>query len=281
MTTTTALCGYRWWRLTVSRVGRYSTALGELPCDGEPLSAHACVEPASHDDPCPAVMADNSQHGYVHRCRCGANHRWEYPMSIPTTPAEALRLAADRWRREAVGINECPTEAMLDGWADELDGAGPWAEPPEPPEHLREVWDCRGSRWERVDTTDIARWRHAAWPTRVVAWHELLVYGPLSATPPAGTERPIPPELATARIKFWVCPVPGHRDRRGPNGELVGTVEWDGDVAYCLTPGCLRSSQDPPEGRGTCECELYDCESGCCGAGQCSCTTPPAGTEAS
>jgi hypothetical protein len=199
--------------------------------------------------------------------------------TTPTTPAEALRLAADRWRREAVGINEWPTEAMLRRWADELDGAGPWAEPPEPPEHVREVWGHDGEHWRRGVDTD--RWwseLHGRW----VTWPNLLtLFGPLSATPPAGTERPIPPELATARIKFWVCPVPGHSDRRGPNGELVGTVEWDGDVAYCLTPGCLRSSQDPPEGRGTCECELYDCEGECCGAGQCSCSTPPAGTEAS
>jgi hypothetical protein len=67
-TTTTALCGYRW---------------PIPPPDGAVtlVSAHTCDEPASHDDPCPAVMADNSQHrcrehavihGYVHRCRCGA-----------------------------------------------------------------------------------------------------------------------------------------------------------------------------------------------------------------
>jgi len=32
-----------------------------------------------------------------------------------------LRWAADRWRREAVGVNEWPTEVELRRWADELE----------------------------------------------------------------------------------------------------------------------------------------------------------------
>lgn len=44
-------------------------------------------------------------------------------------------------------------------------------------------------------------------------------------------------------IRFWVCPMPGHSDRNGPDGRPVVTVEWRGDIAYCTAPGCNRSSQ--------------------------------------
>ncbi len=54
----------------------------------------------------------------------------------------------------------------------------------------------------------------------------------------------------------WSCPIPTHH-----------SVEWDGDVACCLFPGCRRRADYD---RDTCECEIYDCEGGCCG-GQCSC----------
>ncbi len=53
--------------------------------------------------------------------------------------------------------------------------------------------------------------------------------------------------LGNVRIQFWICPVEGHSDRRGTNGELVGTVDWVGDVAHCTFPGCGRTSAD---GRG-------------------------------
>lgn len=50
-------------------------------------------------------------------------------------------------------------------------------------------------------------------------------------------------ELGQYRIKFWVCSIKAHRIRK--DGELdLPTVEWRGDVAYCLTPGCGRSSVD-------------------------------------
>jgi hypothetical protein len=50
-------------------------------------------------------------------------------------------------------------------------------------------------------------------------------------------------DLGQFRVRFWVCPVKGHRTLS--DGELdLPTVEWRGDVAYCLTPGCKRSSVD-------------------------------------
>lgn len=41
----------------------------------------------------------------------------------------------------------------------------------------------------------------------------------------------------------WVCPVKAHRTLK--DGELdLPRVEWRDGVAYCLTPGCSRSSVD-------------------------------------
>ncbi|AUI56804.1 hypothetical protein [Amycolatopsis sp. BJA-103] len=45
------------------------------------------------------------------------------------------------------------------------------------------------------------------------------------------------PEVANARVSFWMCPDEEHRDK--------GIVEWRGDVAHCLEPGCGRTSADP------------------------------------
>lgn len=42
------------------------------------------------------------------------------------------------------------------------------------------------------------------------------------------------PEIAAAPIRFWVCPDEQHRH--------TGIVEWRGDIAYCLEPGCGRNS---------------------------------------
>ncbi len=72
--------------------------------------------------------------------------------------------------------------------------------------------------------------------------------------------------IGNATFRFWKCPIEGH----STGGPLRQTVEWDGDVACCLYPGCLRRSDYP--GRNSCECEIYDCEGGCCG-GLCSCAT--------
>lgn len=71
------------------------------------------------------------------------------------------------------------------------------------------------------------------------------------------------------RLKFWVCPVK-HPWERSPRG---GTVEWDGDVACCLWPGCMRRSDDEVP-RRICYCEEYVCHGECCGPGQCSCSWP-------
>jgi crossover junction endodeoxyribonuclease RusA len=45
------------------------------------------------------------------------------------------------------------------------------------------------------------------------------------------------PELANARVTFWTCSDDAHR--------RTGCVEWRGDVAHCLEPGCGRTSADP------------------------------------
>lgn len=43
--------------------------------------------------------------------------------------------------------------------------------------------------------------------------------------------------LMRTPIRFWVCPVREHRDRK-----RTVTVEWRGDVAYCTFPDCDRTS---------------------------------------
>src|SRR5688500_12673024 len=48
--------------------------------------------------------------------------------------------------------------------------------------------------------------------------------------------------LGNARIRFWACPTPSHRDRRDENGRPVVTVEWRGNTAHCTTPGCANTS---------------------------------------
>lgn len=79
------------------------------------------------------------------------------------------------------------------------------------------------------------------------------------------------------RVRFWQCPVEGHRYRTDRDGFPVATVEWDGDVAGCLAHGCGRDSTDPVP-RGECWCDGYrdgwgtECVGECCGVGQCSCT---------
>ena len=50
-------------------------------------------------------------------------------------------------------------------------------------------------------------------------------------------------ELGKLKVMFWMCPVPEHAELE-VYGLRMPTVEWQGDVAYCLTPGCRRSSKD-------------------------------------
>lgn len=60
----------------------------------------------------------------------------------------------------------------------------------------------------------------------------------------ASAKKDWPEELLNARIRFWTCP-DGHSER-APDAPLRQTVEWRGDVAYCLEPGCGRTSADSP-----------------------------------
>lgn len=48
--------------------------------------------------------------------------------------------------------------------------------------------------------------------------------------------------LAGAPIRFWVCPVREHGERRSERGMPVVTVTWVGDVAHCTAPDCDRTS---------------------------------------
>ena len=57
-------------------------------------------------------------------------------------------------------------------------------------------------------------------------------------------DEPVLSKLGAMRVQFWICPKRAHHDRTGPQGERLATVEWRDGVAYCLTPGCGRSSVD-------------------------------------
>jgi len=55
--------------------------------------------------------------------------------------------------------------------------------------------------------------------------------------------------LGNVRVQFWVCPVRGHSNSRTwPDGPAQ-TVEWRKGIAYCLKPGCWRTSADPKDSR--------------------------------
>lgn len=51
-----------------------------------------------------------------------------------------------------------------------------------------------------------------------------------------------PEELLNARVQFWLCPV--DHETRFHGGFPFQTVEWRGDVAYCLEPGCGKTSAE-------------------------------------
>lgn len=76
--------------------------------------------------------------------------------------------------------------------------------------------------------------------------------------------------LSGVKVRFWLCPVVGHRDRRDSKGYPVEEVEWVDGVASCLFPGCGRTSAD--QGEQYCACDEYVCAGECCGPGQCSCS---------
>lgn len=48
---------------------------------------------------------------------------------------------------------------------------------------------------------------------------------------------------AGAAQKVWLCPVIEHRRGSNDEGEIFRTMEWRGKTAYCLFPGCGRSSE--------------------------------------
>jgi hypothetical protein len=64
--------------------------------------------------------------------------------------------------------------------------------------------------------------------------------------------------LGRMRCQFWACPVDGHSWGTWAGRELVQTVKWRGDLAYCLAPGCGRTSADPAEERSDLRCVVDD-----------------------
>ncbi len=64
--------------------------------------------------------------------------------------------------------------------------------------------------------------------------------------------------IGKMRCQFWVCQVEGHSEGAWSDAGLVQTVEWRGDLAYCLAPGCGRTSADPREERGDLRCVVDD-----------------------
>lgn len=53
--------------------------------------------------------------------------------------------------------------------------------------------------------------------------------------------------LATAQVRFWICPIEEHGGWPQNPSPPGGTVEWDSEgVAHCLTPGCTFTSLTPP-----------------------------------
>jgi len=61
--------------------------------------------------------------------------------------------------------------------------------------------------------------------------------------------REIERALGNVRVRFWTCPVRGHSNSSTwPDGPAQ-TVEWRKGIAYCLKPGCWRTSADPKTSR--------------------------------
>jgi hypothetical protein len=50
--------------------------------------------------------------------------------------------------------------------------------------------------------------------------------------------------LGNAVVRFWVCPVPEHGDRKNESGWPVVTVEWIDGVAHCTMPDCGLTSEN-------------------------------------
>jgi hypothetical protein len=57
-------------------------------------------------------------------------------------------------------------------------------------------------------------------------------------------------ELGDAHVRFWVCPISGHSEGTWRTDRMTPTVEWNGNVARCLAPGCARTSKSGDEPRG-------------------------------
>lgn len=121
--------------------------------------------------------------------------------AAPATPGQddmrreraILRWAADRLMADEpvyrTGQNERAAIAgQLRRWADEMDAApGVYQLPAEP--DVAELWDVRGLRWTRTpDDHPPYLWWCDDESKGPRYWRDLLLRGPLSTAPPAGTE---------------------------------------------------------------------------------------------
>lgn len=141
-----------------------------------------------------------------------------------------------------------------------------WTPPAEPGPNVRRVRPVErytgdnGIRYDREP--DNSGWRLVMMgrPGGVIEWRQVIagagsIYGgrqlidataelEQTASGKDSTEAlpwdDLPEELLNARIQFWACP-DGHSDR-APSELLRQTVEWRGDVAHCLEPGCDKTS---------------------------------------
>jgi hypothetical protein len=119
----------------------------------------------------------------------------------PTTPAAALRLAAERLAEKGYVKRGALIFDMLCRWAGELDAAVPatYGLPPEPPPTVTGLWDRHGCFWRRAPKAGqwvLASDPHSYHPRPrvrqtlplILTWQALLGHGRLSTVPPAQKE---------------------------------------------------------------------------------------------
>lgn len=123
-------------------------------------------------------------------------------------------------------------------------------------EHIRQLDGPPVQLGRYRATRHNGRWAFTSVAAQAVADEVAVGYllGRLGAPKPAGELEPEPATEAlpsdplldeaflNARIRFWTCPV----NHPGPwrLSEVRQTVEWRGDVAHCLEPGCGKTSAE-------------------------------------
>lgn len=149
-------------------------------------------------------------------------------MTGPIPPLADLYLAADG----TVTANETdngPRQAAMQELATRVNGE------PTIAEKARAAYET-----QQVPITDTGTPKGRKLPInakpRTVVHHTIIL-------PTEGVLEPLPDTLLDIPIQFWVCPIPEHGDRHDENGKPLPTVEWVGDVARCLAPGCENTNR--------------------------------------